>query len=145
MIVSEIEISYKTRFKINDSPSITNSRIIYQVFLPYFEKDMDFREMFYIALINRTSKVKGIVEIGKGGIHSVVTDIRIILATALKTLSTGIILAHNHPSQCLKASQEDIKMTKTLIRACKYMDLRMFDHIILAGNSYSSMIDEGII
>ena len=87
----------------------------------------------------------GIYNVSKGGISSTVVEIRHILYIALKTNSTGIILAHNHPSGNLKPSSTDINLTRRIKSACEIMDLKLHDHIVLAKEGYLSFMDEGIL
>ena len=48
--------------------------------------------------LNRAHRVIGSYQLSKGGITGTIADVRLILSVALKTLATGLILAHNHPS-----------------------------------------------
>ena len=102
-------------------------------------------EEFKILLLNTANEVLGIYNVSKGGISSTVVEIRHILYIALKTNSTGIILAHNHPSGNLKPSSTDINLTKRIKSACEIMDLKLHDHIVLAKEGYLSFMDEGIL
>jgi DNA repair protein RadC len=73
-------------------------------------------------------------------------DIRIILATALKSLSSAFIIAHNHPSGKLSPSESDREITKQLYEASKLMDIMLLDHIIIAPDKgYYSFLDEGVL
>jgi DNA repair protein RadC len=88
----------------------------------------------------------GAQKLSKGGINSTIVDIRIILATALKSLSTGIILAHNHPSGKLVPSEADKKITKQLSEASNFMDIKLIDHLIIGPEEgYYSFVDEGML
>ena len=80
--------------------------------------------------------------IGKGGITAVSADIRSILKLALLRNAVGIILSHNHPSGSLKPSKEDDGLTRSLNDACKIMNIRFLDHIIVHGNRYYSYNEE---
>ncbi len=51
------------------------------------------------------SKVQGIFEVSTGGVSETVADPKIIFAAAIKANSSGIIVAHNHPSGNLRVSQ----------------------------------------
>ena len=64
---------------------------------------------------------------------------------ALEELASGIIVAHNHPSGNLTASQSDIDLTKKLKEAGKFLEIQLLDHLIMAGSKYYSFADEGII
>ena len=87
----------------------------------------------------------GIYNVSKGGISSTIVEIRHILYIALKTNSTGIILAHNHPSGNLKPSSTDINLTRKIKNACELMDLNLTDHIILTKDNYYSFMEGGLL
>ena len=71
---------------------------------------------------------------------------KVVFQYALKANASSIILAHNHPSGNLQASQADIKISKKVKEAGEILDIRLLDHIILtAYDGYSSMADEGIL
>ena len=87
----------------------------------------------------------GSYQLSKGGITGTIADVRLILSVALKTLATGLILAHNHPSGNLKPSEADIQLTQKVKDAAKLMDIEVLDHMILSSNGYFSFTDDGII
>jgi DNA repair protein RadC len=65
---------------------------------------------------------------------------------ALKSLATGLIISHNHPSGNLNPSDEDIKLTKKFKSACSLLDITLLDHIIISpfGEKYS-FSDNGLM
>lgn len=97
-----------------------------------------------VLYLNRANKVIGSYELSKGGITATIADIRIILSVALKTLATGLILAHNHPSGNLKPSEADVCLTNKIKEAAKLMDIQVLDHLILVEGGYFSFSDEEI-
>lgn len=102
-------------------------------------------EEFWIVLLNRANKVIKKSQISQGGVAGTVADPKIIFKIALEELASGIILAHNHPSGNLTASQADLDLTKKLKDAGKLLDIQVLDHLIIAGQKYFSFADEGII
>ena len=74
-------------------------------------------------------------------------DLRLILSIALKTVSTALVLCHNHPSGSLKPSQPDIELTQKIKQAANHLDITVQDYIILSGEpgQYFSFADEGLI
>jgi DNA repair protein RadC len=66
------------------------------------------------------------------------------LKKALLKNAPRIIIAHNHPSGNRTASAADIALTNKLNEACNILDITLLDHIIIAGNSYLSLKDEGL-
>ena len=81
----------------------------------------------------------------QGGVAGTVADPKIIFKLALDDLASGVILAHNHPSGNLTASQADLDLTKKLKDAGKLLDIQVLDHIIVAGQKYFSFADEGLM
>jgi DNA repair protein RadC len=67
------------------------------------------------------------------------------MSTALKTLTTKILLCHNHPSGNLKPSDADIKLTKEIKNAALFFNIQVIDHIILTKESYYSFADNCIL
>jgi DNA repair protein RadC len=102
-------------------------------------------ESMIAIFLNRVNNTIGWLKVSQGGLSGTVVDVRLILATALNCLASGIILAHNHPSGNVRPSEADIQMTKKVNEAAKLMDMQVLDHIILTEESYFSFADEGII
>lgn len=96
-----------------------------------------------LLCLNRQNKVLGWAKISTGGISGTVVDSKVIFQIALNTNSSGIILAHNHPSGNLKASSEDIRTTKKIKEAGDVLEITLLDHIIITSESYVSLADEG--
>ncbi|QLE03132.1 JAB domain-containing protein [Galbibacter sp. BG1] len=145
--VKEIEISYKERFLTSVETAITNSNqaaeLLYQSFDP---NTIALQETFKILLLNNSNSIKGIYTHSIGGITGTVVDIRIMFAVILKSLTTAVILCHNHPSGKLKASEQDRELTRKILKAGFYLDVKILDHIILSPDGqYFSFADKGIL
>ncbi|WP_264719138.1 MULTISPECIES: JAB domain-containing protein [unclassified Wolbachia] len=56
-----------------------------------------------------------------------------------------MIMSHNHPCGSLKPSDEDLAVTKKLAEACKTIEIRLYDHIIITSASYLSLKKEGLL
>ncbi len=124
-------------------PVIKQSKDAAEILIPLL-RDLA-HEVFYVLYLNNSNKVIRSENIGKGGLNSTVADIRIILKNTLLNNATKIIVGHNHPSGNLKASREDIAMTMKLKESANMMDIKLLDHIIVGGNDYCSMADDGLI
>ena len=143
--VSELKASYQTKIKIENSPKIHTSKDAYVLLKNYYLPYIEFKEVFMLLLLNQSNRVKGVYKVSEGGISGTVVDPREIFAIALKTLSTQLILAHNHPSGNDHPSQTDIQLTRRLKEGGKLIDINILDHIILTKNRYYSMGDDGIL
>ena len=98
------------------------------------------------AYLNSANKIIGVQVISKSGITGTIADQRLIMAKELKAVATGIILCHNHPSGNLQASTADIEITKKIEDACKFLDIKLLDHIIISPfGEYFSFMDNNFI
>lgn len=143
-IVAALELGRRRKLvDTPDLPKITSSNEVFNLMFPLLG-DLTYEE-FWVLLLNRSNKVTEKRKISQGGITGTVTDIRLILKMAIDSLSTSIILCHNHPSGNLQPSEADINITRRLKEASSLMDIAVLDHIIIAGKSYYSFADEGTI
>jgi DNA repair protein RadC len=102
-------------------------------------------EEFWVIFLDRANNVIGKSKISQGGVSGTVIDVRIILKQAIEKLASSIVLVHNHPSGNLSPSQSDMEITRKVSEASKLVDIKVLDHIIIAGNHFSSLADEGLI
>lgn len=105
---------------------------------------ISFREVFVIILVNYQHEVIGYYKLSEGGLHGTVADLRIAFAAALKSLATGMILIHNHPSGNLIPSEQDIRLTQKFRQAGEIMEIKILDHLILTVTDYYSFEDNGV-
>jgi DNA repair protein RadC len=145
-LVAEIQLIYKTMIKPSLRPKISTSRDAYNILLKNWDDTkIEFVEQFKVLLLNRTNKVLGIFEVSTGGVSGTVADPKVIFAAALKANASGIILAHNHPSGNLNASQADIDLTRRIKEGGKLLEIQLLDHVIVTTESYYSLADDGFI
>jgi DNA repair protein RadC len=102
-------------------------------------------EEFWVLLLNRANRLIKKKRVSEGGVTGTVADPKIIFKMAVEELASGIIVAHNHPSGNLTASQSDILLTKKLHEAGKLLEVQLLDHVIIAGTKYLSFADEGML
>jgi len=103
-------------------------------------------EVLMVVLVNNARQVMDCVQVSSGGVSMTVGDIKMILRPAIERLATGIVLAHNHPSDNPHPSGLDDSLTLRVLQACRTMDIKLLDHIIVCrGNRYFSYLDEGRI
>jgi len=102
-------------------------------------------EEFWILYLDRGNNVVNKSKISQGGVSGTVIDVRIIMKKAIEKLVSSIILVHNHPSQNLTPSKADIDITHKTSNAAALLDIKVLDHVIVAGNNYTSFADEGLL
>ena len=144
--IPEIELTFRTELKPSQKETIQSSIDSANILRKYYpEGKIELQEIFTVLLLNRGNKVIGIYEHSRGGLSGTVVDIKLLLATALKSLSSGMILCHNHPSGNKQPSQQDKTLTRKLKEACQMLEISVLDHIILTEEDYFSFADEGLL
>ena len=126
-----------------DRAVITTSKDAANILMPLLQ-DLN-HEAFYVVYLNQSNRFIRAEKVSDGGMTATIADIRIILKNALLFNSNQIILSHNHPSGNLKPSESDRLLTLKVRDAAKIMDIKLIDHIIIAGSNYVSLADEGIL
>ena len=144
--VAEIQLTYKSNVKPSQRPKISGSRDAFNILKANWDEGkIEFVEQFKAMFTNRANKVLGILDVSTGGVTGTVADPRVIFAAAIKAGACGFIVAHNHPSGNLIASQSDIELTKRLKEGGKLLEIQLLDHVIITSEGYFSFADEGII
>jgi DNA repair protein RadC len=103
------------------------------------------KEVFKVILLNRASRLIRDVTVSEGTLEASLVHPRDVFREALLEPAAGVILIHNHPSGNPSPSEEDLRITKQLIEAGRLLGIKVYDHIILAGESYRSLADDGLI
>ncbi|TVQ67644.1 MAG: DNA repair protein RadC [Balneolaceae bacterium] len=102
-------------------------------------------EQFLVVFMNAAKAVTGHQVISKGGKTATVVDPAEVMRQAIMNEANSIIIVHNHPSANRRASRADIAITKKLMEAGDMLDIKVDDHIIIAGYDYLSMRSEGLM
>lgn len=144
--VAEIKLSYSAKVKASQRPKVDCSRQVFEVFAQSWDEDrIEFVEDFKVMLLSRANRVLGIVNISSGGTAGTVVDVKLVLAAALKSASSSMILAHNHPSGNLVPSEQDKRLTARIKDAGRILDIPVLDHLIVTTEGYYSFADEGAL
>lgn len=85
------------------------------------------------------------IQVMPGTVNQAVVYGREVIRHALLTGATGMVLVHNHPSNVPKPSDADIRLTRSIQEAGKLLEIKVHDHIILAGDRHYSFRDEGTV
>lgn len=101
-------------------------------------------ESIWILLLNRANALIECKTVSSGGTSATVFDLKSILRQILITPGVeSIIMVHNHPSGNLRPSPQDDQITLQLKEGCRYIGIRLLDHIIVTQDSYYSYSDQG--
>src|SRR4030043_372876 len=129
--------------KSKSQPSFKRAKDVANLYLPLM-KDLR-KEVFRVLLLSRSNRLIKEVTISEGTLDASIVHPRDVFREALLESAAGALLLHNHPSGNPNPSEEDIRITKQLVEAGRGMGIKVYDHIILAGEDYRRLADEGLI
>ena len=96
-------------------------------------------ECVYLLSFSSDGQKTACIKVSAGIPTAVAFSERVILAAAFRTGASSVILAHNHPGGIAAPSNQDIDVTYLLADALMRCEIRLADHIIVAGNDSFSM------
>lgn len=144
LMANEVQLVYRSRYH-GERPAVRTSSDAYDLLRGLFEQDMETREAFWVLYLDRGLRPKCVYQHSTGGLHGTVADPKLIFAGALKTLSSAIIIAHNHPSGQLRPSEEDLRLTRKLVDGGRLLEIAVQDHLIITRSGYYSFADNGLM
>ena len=103
------------------------------------------KERFLVAFLDNSNSIIELRTVSQGTTNMAVVYPRDILKMALANDCSSIMLSHNHPGGSLKASHEDIALTQRIVDIFRPLDIKVLDHIIVGGYSFSSMAENGVL
>ena len=144
-LLAAFELSRRilSQSKLFSERKITSPQDVAEMFIPLLRDEL--KEKFMIVCLNSANKIIANEIISVGNLNSSVVHPREVFKTAIDHSSASIILLHNHPSGNPEPSNEDISVTKKIVESGKILHIPVFDHIIIAGNSFTSFVERRLI
>ncbi|HEV8124143.1 MAG TPA: DNA repair protein RadC [Gemmatimonadales bacterium] len=102
-------------------------------------------EEFHLLALDSQSQVLRDVLITRGLLNSSLVHPREVFRAAIAEAAAGVIVVHNHPSGDPTPSAEDRAVTRQLVEAGRLLDLPVYDHIIVAGDRFTSFASAGLL
>ena len=133
----------ETHFTFPQREQVSSPEDVAAVLQHYFE-DKD-REEFIVVFLDQAHTMIGMAQISVGGLAASIVEPRQVFKTAILANAAAIILAHQHPSGNPEPSREDIRITRQLVEAGKFMGIPVHDHLIIAEDRYVSLAERGLL
>jgi len=131
------------KFKSDKNGSIKYAKDIAKIFIP--EMSSLKKECFKGVFLDSKNRIINEETIFVGSLNESVIHPREIFQAALNENAASLVLVHNHPSGDSKPSNEDIEITKLLIKAGEILGIPVLDHIIIGDKKYFSLKEKGLI
>ena len=98
------------------------------------------KEVLMVLYLNANSQVVHEELVSIGTVNSVLIHPREVFEPAFRKLCAYIIIAHNHPSGNLEASEKDIKITNKIKKAGEILGIELMDSLVLTKDGYLSIL-----
>ncbi|MFN0157837.1 MAG: DNA repair protein RadC [Bacteroidota bacterium] len=102
-------------------------------------------ESFYVLLLDSMNGLKQTIELTSGTLNASLVHPREVFKTAIDHRAASVVVVHNHPSGNREPSREDIEITRQLKEAGTIVGIPLHDHIIIAGDGFTSLAERGIL
>ena len=102
-------------------------------------------EVFCVLFLDARNRLIACDEMFRGTLTQTSVFPREVVKRALTYNAAGAIFAHNHPSGAMEPSAADRMLTDTLKDALALVDVRVHDHLIVAGRRTLSFAERGLM
>ena len=102
-------------------------------------------EVFVVLFLDAQHALIASEEMFRGTLSQTSVYPREVVRAALRHNAGAVILAHNHPSGVAEPSRADELLTQSLKSALALVDVRVLDHIVVAGGSTTSLAERGLL
>ena len=137
-----IKISKKERIKLDEPEKL--ARIMQRILRRENKIDRE-KEHFWIAGLNNASTLLHIELVSMGSVHEAPAEPMNVYRVAILKGATQVIAIHNHPSNTMRPSAEDLDLTDRLIQVGHIIQIPMIDHFIISTTDWFSFEEEGLM
>ncbi|QNK57443.1 DNA repair protein RadC [Paenibacillus sp. PAMC21692] len=142
-IISTLQLAQKLNVPVVDQQYIIRSpRDAAELLIPQLRYLQ--QEHFLVVFLNTKNHVIDQPEtISIGTLNAAIVHPREVFRIAVKRSAASIVVCHNHPSGDPMPSPEDIQLTSRLVEAGVIMGVEVLDHLIIGGDRFLSLKEQG--
>ena len=102
-------------------------------------------EVFMVLFLDTKHRVIAPEEMFRGTLSQASVYPREVVKRSMALNAAAVIFAHNHPSGVAEPSAADEAITQALRNALALLDVRVLDHLVVAGNEIVSFAERGLL
>jgi DNA repair protein RadC len=102
-------------------------------------------EVFCVLFFDAQHLIIALKQLFRGTVSQTSVYPREVVKDSLSVNTAALILAHNHPSGSVEPSRADEFLTQTLKTALTVVDVRVLDHLVVAGADVCSFAERGLV
>lgn len=118
------------------------NRVLTKETMPSYIKSLFFGrkdEAMFAVMLDGEGRIITTVKLSEGTKHKTPLYTRELIKKAIEANADSVILVHNHPSGNSQPSESDLKTTKIAEEALSYVNVRLLEHIIVAGENQTAI------
>lgn len=123
------------------SPADAADYLMHEVFTPFEEFD---QEELWTLLLDTKNHITHQVMVYRGTVNSVNIRTAELVKEAVRVNAPVLILAHNHPSNDVRPSPEDVRLTRLVSDAADILDIDVLDHLVIGHGQFVSLRERGL-
>lgn len=102
-------------------------------------------EVFAVLMLDAQHRLIEYVELFRGTVAQTSVYPREVVKESLARNAAAVIFVHNHPSGLAEPSRADELLTRSLKAALELVDIRVPDHLIVAGRDLMTFSERGLL
>jgi DNA repair protein RadC len=126
-----------------DKPRIGSSEDVSNLMMPAMRDLLN--EALHVLCLDTKNYVTKQDRIFEGTLNASLIHPREVFRYAIREAAASIILVHNHPSGDPTPSSDDIRATKQIVEAGKYIEIPVLDHVIIGNGRFVSLKEKELI
>ena len=141
-VLAAVELGRRTLTRANrQRVQVTGPRAVAELLLPLYGNRPV--EQFGVVLLDTRHRVMRTTVVTVGTLDASIVHPREVFREATLAGAAALVLFHNHPSGDPKPSDDDVALTRRLIKAGDIMGITVLDHVILGENRFHSLREAG--
>ena len=97
------------------------------------------KERFVALFLDNKHRLIGLERISEGTLNASLVHPRDVFRPAIRNSAAALVVAHNHPSGDPEPSQEDLDVTRRLLRVSRLVGIPLVDHVVMGDCSWVSL------
>ncbi len=124
--------------------SVLNTPAAVRDYLTLWLRDRPY-EVFVGLFLDNQNRLLSADELFRGTLSQTAVYPREVARRGIELNAGAIIFSHNHPSGLAEPSHADRLLTDALKTVLCHLEIRVLDHIIVAGNKTMSFAEHGLL